>query len=639
MFPRSAFSLTPDPGRTEPALWVRRLVVWREPGDIIRDISLAPGLNIIWSPDSETIGHGAGKSSFCRLLRYCLGEETYASDGQRQRISERLPNGHVGAEILLRERHWIVVRALSDRRHDVVIEGGKLDDAFGRDVSPTGMRLLREAITRSVIGEAASLMPVGESGAWGAALAWATRDQECRFGHHLEWRDPESGSRSPVGRSRDDRLAIVRALVGALSTDELTTSRMEQAEDTKQRELRTELERLDWQTKRARSALALALGENVGPAVGSALDPAGFKSAAAERLARALQLPDEVKVPDIERSRRERDEAKKELDRRDAELKEIDVRVEEKGKILGFLRAQLPEAHALLDKENVPVCPICKVRIDIAKAEGCGISLISCDLKMLQANIRQIEQDIRDQGAEIKALENKRPGLRADISIARQRSERLEAAVAALEKAQSARSKTIRDAQRLVYDAERYESLITEHGGATKDLDEVANRLSRVRETLGAHRAAVAETIRVLSERFDYILRELVPGEIEGEAKLDGNGLTLKTVMGGERSTPAIDSLKVIAFDLAVLAMTIEGRTHLPGLVVHDSPREADLGQPIYHRLFEFAAMLEGLSPAPLFQYIVTTTTAPPERFKTDPRLRLVIRGAPAEERLLKLDL
>jgi hypothetical protein len=48
--------------------------------------------------------------------------------------------------------------------------------------------------------------------------------------------------------------------------------------------------------------------------------------------------------------------------------------------------------------------------------------------------------------------------------------------------------------------------------------------------------------------------------------------------MGGDRSTAAIDSLKVLGFDLSALCLSIEGATRVPAFLVHDSPREADLG-------------------------------------------------------------
>jgi hypothetical protein len=73
--------------------------------------------------------------------------------------------------------------------------------------------------------------------------------------------------------------------------------------------------------------------------------------------------------------------------------------------------------------------------------------------------------------------------------------------------------------------------------------------------------------------------------------------------------------------------------------LVHDSPREADLSEKVYRRLFSFAAMLEQFGKEPYFQYILTTTTTPPERFQTLPWLRLSVIGAPAEKRLLGVDL
>ena len=91
LFPRASFSIALETGRNGPRLWVRRLVIWREPGAIIRSIDLKPGLNIVWSPDPGSaqagpIGHGAGKTMFCRLLRYCLGEDSFAPGWTDRRV-------------------------------------------------------------------------------------------------------------------------------------------------------------------------------------------------------------------------------------------------------------------------------------------------------------------------------------------------------------------------------------------------------------------------------------------------------------------------------------------------------------------------------------------------------------------------
>jgi hypothetical protein len=67
------------------------------------------------------------------------------------------------------------------------------------------------------------------------------------------------------------------------------------------------------------------------------------------------------------------------------------------------------------------------------------------------------------------------------------------------------------------------------------------------------------------------------------------------------------------------------GLGHLPGLFLHDSPREADMEDALYHRLFFLVAELEKLfkQQEPSFQYIVATTTPPPDELDRKPYVRL----------------
>ncbi len=87
---------------------------------------------------------------------------------------------------------------------------------------------------------------------------------------------------------------------------------------------------------------------------------------------------------------------------------------------------------------------------------------------------------------------------------------------------------------------------------------------------------------------------------------IDGKGITLKVSQGGERSTAAIESLKVVAFDIAVLILALEGAASLPTFLLHDSPREADLGQSIYDRLFRFIQSLEDKARVTLYEPVAT---------------------------------
>lgn len=223
--------------------------------------------------------------------------------------------------------------------------------------------------------------------------------------------------------------------------------------------------------------------------------------------------------------------------------------------------------------------------------------------------------------------------------MAEQVFERAKAAVDRLERAFTERTDEIRAAERASDAVRNQQALSVEREQVAEALAAAEEALAKVRGEQGAYRDAREVVFLDMSSKFDAILRELIPGPVSGRIFVDGNGIHLVVEMNGERSTAALDSSKVVAFDLAALAMTIEGSTHLPGLLLHDSPREADLGVSLYERLFSFVRDLEQYGPSPLFQYIITTTTEPPSEFQTKPWLSALLRGAPASERFLGVDL
>lgn len=645
LFPRPAFSLTPEPGRTGPKLWVRRVVIWREPNVVLQDVPLRPGFNIVWSPDSQgpgsPIGHGGGKTTFCRLLRYCLGEDSFAPDDLRHRIGEVFPKGWVGAEIVLDGEVWTVLRSLG-RHRDIVHAGGTLDNAFSEERNVTGMASLTEAFARSFMGSSPKLMPssIGSDGAWKALLAWITRDQECRFSHVLNWRSSDSDSSSPVvNKSAEDKLLVIRAAIRGLSRNEVAALQEEDRQKKNFAGKKNHLGRLEWQAGGLRKSLTAALKRQDTLPPGTPIDIALLKDAAAKQLSKLLKLPEGIDPADVEKARHERDLAKEESDRAQSEAKSLSDEIASKGELRSFIAGELPEAHARIVNEEHPVCPICKVSIDKAVAEGCGISIEKCDLQSLQKEIEHKHARIRKLEQEISSLSQKVPTFQAEALKRKKRFDELEQVLKKIEKSRDASSGSIREAQRMIEDVDQYETLVANCDRARSLAAKTENNLEKTRASIAKYRGSSSAIITSLSNWFDSVLRELVPGDIRGSARLDGNGLKLDVELGGLRSTVAIDSLKVVAFDLAILAMSLERSLFFPGILVHDSPREADLSEEVYRRLFEFSAKLEKCGSAPLFQYILTTTTAPPDRFQHDPWLRLKVKGAPAEERLLKVDL
>ena len=132
-----------------------------------------------------------------------------------------------------------------------------------------------------------------------------------------------------------------------------------------------------------------------------------------------------------------------------------------------------------------------------------------------------------------------------------------------------------------------------------------------------------------------------LPDGVAGTIKLDGHGLKVDAEFSGrgEVSTAALDSLKIVAFDLAALHMAVEEKADLPAFLLHDSPREADLDGQLYARLFSLVHQWEGQAETPCFQYIVTTTTAPPPELQDDCHVRLQMSSTPAERRLFRMDI
>jgi hypothetical protein len=639
LFSIDGLNLKPAGGRVEPRLWMQRLIIWKEPGKEIRNIPLKPGLNVIWSPDDGSrrgqIGHGGGKTTFCRLLRYCLGESGYGPDAQRRAVLEKMPAGQVGAEVRLDGETWLIRRALGLHKEDYVFQGPSFAEISSLPAEPTGMHPFTDAATRSFLDGAVQLMPasIGSDGAWQALLAWMTRDQECRFGNMLDWRSPDSGSHSPVSgrnRSQEDRLAVMRIVLDALRPEEIDTDRRRDAIASNLSKQRTEAEQLAWNLARLRRGLARNLSLN--PDNTSGLDATIIKTRASEQLARVQGLPTVATLDRLRAARSEVEGAVREQEQAKAAIEITSNKKASEELLVKVLGDELPELSAQNQRMEHPVCPVCGVLIDRVRAEGCGISEHTCDLEALRLQVSKKLEMHRNALAETVRLQGELATLQGRLAIADQRLQQQRESLAQLERAAQDRSEEIRSAERIL-------DRVMEFDQASAELENAVARSEGSFKVLGeeleVHRSAVTDIVTQLSDRFDAVFREVTPTYARCSVKLDGNGFGLKVPADGL----AIGSLKIAVFDLAVMSMAIEGKTRHPGFLIHDSPREADLGGSIYTGLFDLAKKMDGFGSGPLFQYIITTTTKPPAEFCSAPWLRLTVKGSPPEERLLRMDL
>lgn len=653
MFEAPKLSLAVPAGVKEPRLWVRRLAIWEAPGgQKIRDITLRPGLNIIWSPDGfdddntsgvRAIGHGSGKTLFCRLLRYCLGEQRFADETQRERIAVAFPNGIVGAEVILDGVCWAVVRPLGIRRRHVAIANGNLDEIAAGDGATTSIDPLIEAIEQAIVTPVVASLGRLQPGqkAWPIALAWLTRDQECRFDDVLDWRSPASGSDAPQpasGRETGPRREALRAFLAAITEEEQEARRAEEALRTDVANAEREISHMDWDISRRRKRLVnlLGLAEQTLPEIPLLLEV--FQKAAEEQLAAVAQLPT-GDMAELSRARKAFQEADEELRQIDEERIRLEAQVPAEKQVLTLLSSEIPSLSAAAENAASQVCPICEVPIDKALAEKCGLSHKLHNEAECRARLAVKRQEIGDQKQKIDGLEARLKALQPAIALGRQRVEQAEKRVQNIESVRDARSSAWQAAARLKEGVERFAELSAERDELRKRLRGLEDKLTKERDRLAAFRDKQGLTFGRITQKYSAIICRLFNENAKGAVTLSGKGLEIVVDVDGDRRTAAIESLKVLAFDLACLCLSIEGATRVPAFLVHDSPREADLGLSIYDELFRLTRDLEALTETTAFQYIVTTTTRPPDDLRRDPWLRLVLRGAPGSERLMARDL
>ena len=647
----AGLELEPEAGRSEPRLWVRRFVIWSEPGVILREIHLRPGLNIIWAPDPAdwvvvsggdiTVGHGSGKTLFCRLLRYCLGEDRFAPAEQRARIAGAFPEGRVGAEVMLDGVCWSVVRPIGAGRQHLAFRDAELSQVALRDDGASGLTPFLDAVAAALLpGEVTTLVPGGDAAnAWLVALAWLSRDQECRFDKLLEWRSPDSDSGSPARTlAVQQRQDALRTLIGAVVPEEFELRTELDKLEAGHRNLGQEVARLEWATNRLRADLVQELGLDPEDLLPGRMAVEPLDVAAKASLARLARIDPKAHAGDLDVLRSEFDGARQRVEAMQSRQSALQERIPEIEKLLSRIHGEMPGASARANSLASPICPVCEVPIDRALAEGCKLSRKLPNLEEAGRRLETLKAEHADESRRLAESRQELVRTRRDLESARRHADAAHGRLREAERVRDTRSDTWFRARRAVDDVARLDQLLAEHERAQSRAGSMEQEIQSKRDRIAAFRDAQADVFGSLSRFFNAIIRAVMDFDAVGNISFDGSGLKASVELGGERSTAAIDSLKVIAFDLAVLCMSIEGRTHLPAFLVHDSPREADLGLSVYHRLFDLARRLEETDARPLFQYIVTTTTSPPDDLCTKPWLAVTLGGA-AEARLMRRDL
>ncbi|MFS1516397.1 DUF2326 domain-containing protein [Bacillus sp. SCS-151] len=141
-----------------------------------------------------------------------------------------------------------------------------------------------------------------------------------------------------------------------------------------------------------------------------------------------------------------------------------------------------------------------------------------------------------------------------------------------------------------------------------------------------------------LISTYDKVVRYLYNGSRKGILKFSPKAGNIEVALAYMNEEESIDKgaaaqiVKVIAFDLTLLELSLSNQTYHPKFLVHDSPNVNDIDIDVYHRIFSYIIDLEKQQIETHgkvdFQYIITTITMPEDEITKDHvRLELDSKG------------
>ena len=641
-------SVTVPIKRSEPTVWVRRLILFRTlaPLAIIRDIPLRRGLNIIQGLGT---GHAVGKSTCCRLIRHCLGESEFTEPGRRADIELTFPDGAVGAEVVVAGKVWTVLRPFTSQRGPRASIDLTFADLATAPTEANHWQDYQDALATTTLGRLPTPLTLSDGTAahWLNILAACTRDQSTRLSDVLTWRPTKVPSR------KEDRSAIYRILLGLIDPLETAAStevaRINSSLTTVtaqriRREHDSHVRFLDHWPSLARDQ---ALTQNSE----SAWDSQDLGDELLRVAVNRLRHVDQERLSELDahmdtvHDRRARDrlaiaERERELhdlanarqtltlaargdpDARQRRLNDLD-----KKRAAGATCQHLDQIHYPL---LLTECPILTDKLTNLRADYQATG--AWDAAANQRN-----------DAQLGTLRDLETTLRADRDTHIAERNRTEAELTVLE--HERRAITLR-LDRLNDDYQRITASLAVRSGTDAEsvrlhVDQLA--LERDLEAAQARRAAcLAQAQQKIAEvqmLYHGLVQAIAGPAYRGQVDLAAGTITLSlgtsTAAGGE----TYKALTVPIADLAALLRGIAGHSIHPGFLIHDCPREADMNADLYRRIFEVAKSLEdahGGSDHAAFQYIITTTTPPPESLATDPWMRQTLDGESADGLLFR---
>lgn len=667
-------TIAPSPARRHPAFWVKDLVLLssiKNPSpQVIRRIKLRRGLNILWAKpfkpetaDSTTgeafAGHAAGKTLFCRMIRYLLGERHLGNETVQDRVAAAFPDGWAVGTIFIEDTPWLVGRRFANKHGQFAAQGKTVEDllngeSFGEEHYDTFQTALHRRVTRDY-----RLHEFPDRGGridFQHVLPWLTRDQEARYSSAAGWRESSSGA-EPMATDNEERHFLMRVVLDLIDPEEKPELDRNARLLREQNSLKNQAPVLQDRAKTDFLRLQQGLkGVGFAPefvgklSLDSDLLTASVEAKLTDELRQLAGLIEEIpSAADVEKFQAALTHATEQRVGLQRDVSDLSTQVASKQNDWGHFqnKQSIEELKAHQEKMPMPT-GFCGAPIRVAKEHGCGLwrefSNLPVEGDDEAANLEAVNNQF---ATEVGALEK----LRDEKTAAVREALQAEAGAAArLADANDKRhqlfaflSKKQVTFEGLKTLAERAREAHVASQQAEIDQKDVERKLRESYEIQQSIRTRQDDVRHAFQSYFEAVCQHVLGSAVTAKVTIERRNLVFETMDRGPLTSAAIETVKILALDLAALWAAIESRGAHPAFLVHDGPREADMDAWMYRRFFTFVRKLEQAYPAgeePAFQYIITTTEAPPDDMQGDPwLLQPPLSARNKEERLLKSDL
>ena len=617
--------------RQEPALWIERVVLYSSDyptWTILQDYSFRRGVNVIWGESTAAAadaakGHSVGKTTLVRLIRYALGEETYATEEDEKQIQYEFKRGYIGMTVHVGSDVWSLVRSIGVNGAHWARVGVTLEELIaGRNTDDSYQDFLAALAEHNTKKWPFSAPPASTwNYEWPHMLGWMARDQEARHRCFHIWRDKTSEAKMKAFlHEKADPLHFVRMILGCI--------------DEKEYKANSELGSLDEVIKTRQKK---------------------EDAARDERNAQRVYLENQIAahIPQEERQDLVEFYALKDIGTKHLESK-LSIATgayeyaEEALRVCRARTRQLDDqVRVVTDRLNLDKAG--RELPDSTKASFCPLTkdpLSKCTL--FQEYIAKMEEEIisrklagqtMDEG-ERRAFAEKQMSFDTELAELRKNEQGLAEQVAGLSRKAIAAAA---DLKNFVDQWNAWEALSLQSQATNAPHDEKSlAAMRKKREGLNAHLQKLQHDSepkhQQLGELYSSLCQNILGHNYTGAVAYPPTADLAFNIHAFNRKAKggAITTLGCHLADVTALLWAANGEGCHPGLLIHDSPREADMTDELYaiylkgmHQLAEQT----GGEAAP-FQYIFSTTTRPPDELK--PVIRVHLAGHPENKLLFK---